>query len=58
MIESVVTRWHYLVDLPAGAALAVLIVLLTNRFYRSRRTAEVRAAVPVGQDVTVGLRIR
>ncbi len=31
MIESVVSRWHYLIDLPAGALLAVLIIWLTNR---------------------------
>lgn len=58
MIESVVTRWHYLIDLPAGAALATLILLVTNRLYRSRATADPRAASPAGEGVTVGLRIR
>jgi hypothetical protein len=58
MIESVVTRWHYLVDLPAGAALAALILLTTNWLYRSRAAAEQRALVPAGENVTVGVRIR
>jgi hypothetical protein len=30
-IESVASRWHYLIDLPAGALLAVFIIWLTNR---------------------------
>jgi hypothetical protein len=58
MIESVVTRWHYLIDLPAGAALATLILLLTNWLYRSRATAELRSAAPARQGVTAGVRIR
>lgn len=57
MIESVVTRWHYLVDLPAGAALAALILLLTNRLYRNRTDLGM-AAVPAGEAVTLGARIR
>ncbi|WP_193370501.1 phosphatase PAP2 family protein [Pelagibius marinus] len=31
VIESVVSRWHYLIDLPVGALLAVFIIWLTNR---------------------------
>lgn len=30
-IESIASRWHYLIDLPAGALLAVFIIWLTNR---------------------------
>lgn len=30
-IESVASRWHYLIDLPAGALLAVFVIWLTNR---------------------------
>jgi hypothetical protein len=29
-IESVVSRWHYLIDLPAGVALAAFVVVVTN----------------------------
>lgn len=31
VIESVASRWHYLVDLPAGALLAGLVIWLTTR---------------------------
>jgi energy-converting hydrogenase Eha subunit B len=31
LIESVASRWHYLIDLPAGALLAVFIIWLTSR---------------------------
>jgi hypothetical protein len=30
-VESVVLRWHYLVDLPAGFLLACLVIVITNR---------------------------
>ena len=36
IMKSVVARWHYLVDLPAGLLLAVLIIALTNRLCRFR----------------------
>jgi len=35
-IESVVSRWHYLVDLPAGILLAALVIAITNRVCRWR----------------------
>lgn len=41
-VESVVSRWHYLVDLPPGVALAVLVILLTNRICRWRVAGEVQ----------------
>lgn len=31
LIESVASRWHYVIDLPAGALLAALIIWLTSR---------------------------
>lgn len=31
LIESVASRWHYLIDLPAGALLAVFIIWVTHR---------------------------
>ena len=35
-IESIVSRWHYLVDLPAGLLLAMAVIALTNRLCRFR----------------------
>lgn len=35
-IESIVSRWHYLVDLPAGLAVALLSIGLANRICRHR----------------------
>jgi hypothetical protein len=43
-LESVVSRWHYLVDLPPGVALAALAIALANRACRWR-VAAVAAAV-------------
>lgn len=37
-IESVVSRWHYLIDLPAGLALAAAVIVITNRLCRTRVT--------------------
>jgi hypothetical protein len=34
--DSVVSRWHYLVDLPAGILLAALVIAITNRVCRGR----------------------
>jgi hypothetical protein len=38
-VESVVLRWHYLVDLPAGFLLACLVIVITNRVCRHRLEA-------------------
>jgi hypothetical protein len=59
-IESVVTRWHYFVDLPAGLALAGLIILATNRVCRHRELAFVaRPATPVpAEGIAMGARAR
>jgi hypothetical protein len=35
-VESVVLRWHYLVDLPAGLLLAGAVIVVTNRVCRHR----------------------
>jgi hypothetical protein len=43
-IESVVSRWHYLVDLPAGIVLAALVIAITNRVCRSRHASPAIAA--------------
>jgi hypothetical protein len=52
-IESVVTRWHYFVDLPAGLALAGIIILATNWICRHR---ELAAGIrPVRQVSTEGV---
>lgn len=37
VIESVVARWHYLIDLPVGLLLAVGVIFITNRLCRSRQ---------------------
>ncbi len=31
-VDSIALRWHYLIDLPAGIALAIVAILLSNRF--------------------------
>jgi hypothetical protein len=31
-VDSIALRWHYLIDLPAGMALAIVAILLSNRF--------------------------
>jgi mitochondrial fission protein ELM1 len=34
ILESTVSRWHYLVDLPAGVLLAALVIVFTDRLCR------------------------
>jgi mitochondrial fission protein ELM1 len=46
-IESIVTRWHYLVDLPAGLGVALLSIGLANRICRHRVETEALAREPV-----------
>jgi membrane-associated phospholipid phosphatase len=46
-IESVVARWHYVIDLPAGALVAAIVIALTNRLCRSRLPERASAAYPV-----------
>ncbi|MEZ4331934.1 MAG: phosphatase PAP2 family protein [Myxococcota bacterium] len=43
-IEAVVARWHYLVDVPAGFALAVIVIGVTNRLCGFRSWAGSTAA--------------
>ena len=31
LIEAIATRWHYVIDLPIGFALAVVVIMLANR---------------------------
>jgi mitochondrial fission protein ELM1 len=40
VIESVVSRWHYLVDLPVGVLLAICVIIMTNWFCRGVAIAE------------------
>jgi hypothetical protein len=61
MIESVVTRWHYLVDLPAGVVLAAVIVVFTNRLCRRHVASGVAAHCaegPASEGVVLGARVR
>jgi hypothetical protein len=44
VIESVVARWHYLVDLPVGLLLAVIVIFVTNRLCRTRQAEIDRAS--------------
>ncbi|QEX15050.1 hypothetical protein FRZ44_03300 [Hypericibacter terrae] len=44
VIESVVARWHYVIDLPVGLLLAAIAILLTNRLCRGRQIEIDRAA--------------
>lgn len=37
-LESVVSRWHYLIDLPPGIALAALAIFLTNHLCLAQET--------------------
>jgi hypothetical protein len=37
VIESVVARWHYLIDLPVGLLLAAGVIFVTNRLCRARQ---------------------
>ena len=39
-LESVASRWHYLVDLPPGMALAALVITVTDRVCRWRVAAD------------------
>jgi hypothetical protein len=36
VVESVVSRWHYVVDLPAGLVLAFVAIAISNRVCQSR----------------------
>ncbi|HVT50192.1 MAG TPA: ELM1/GtrOC1 family putative glycosyltransferase [Dongiaceae bacterium] len=40
VLESVVARWHYLADLPAGILLSVCVITLTNWLCRGAAAAE------------------
>ena len=67
-IESVVSRWHYLVDLPVGILLAIAVIAVTNRLLgdgsvadakerRSLEGAESGTLVPLraaGSEMAVG----
>ncbi|HEX6120900.1 MAG TPA: ELM1/GtrOC1 family putative glycosyltransferase [Dongiaceae bacterium] len=45
-IESVAARWHYLADLPAGMALAIAVIVVTNYLYRRAEAARGDARQP------------
>jgi hypothetical protein len=48
-IEAVVTRWHYVVDMPAGGLVAVVAIVLANRLcgFRLREGRPAGAVDPV-----------
>ena len=39
LIEAVASKWHYLIDLPVGIALALFCIWLSDRFCRAEREA-------------------
>ena len=39
LIEAVASKWHYLIDLPVGIALALFCIWLSNRFCQAERNA-------------------
>jgi mitochondrial fission protein ELM1 len=53
-IESVVARWHYLIDLPAGLLLAAAVIAVTNRLCERSIGARRREARKSGLDSPVG----
>jgi mitochondrial fission protein ELM1 len=57
LVESVVSRWHYLIDLPFGVLLAIFVITLTNRLCRrapERRAARGDTALPVAAGAGEG----
>jgi len=44
VVESVIARWHYLIDLPVGFAIAILVIWMTNRLC-AWRLAESRLGI-------------
>jgi hypothetical protein len=42
-IDSVVSRWHYLIDLPPGILLAVVSITIANRVCSGGLAAERRS---------------
>ncbi|WP_299391978.1 phosphatase PAP2 family protein [Pelagibius sp.] len=44
IVESVASRWHYLIDLPFGLLIAVVVVWLTNRICRERPSSLTQTA--------------
>ena len=41
VVESVASRWHYVIDLPPGLAVAFVVIVLTNRICANRTGAAV-----------------
>ena len=50
-IDAVANRWHYLVDLPAGIALALFSAWLADRMSRDALTSELGARIPSGSPI-------
>lgn len=53
VVESVVARWHYLIDLPVGLLLAAIAIAITNRLCRARQ-AEIDRAAGLAHAVSGG----
>lgn len=49
LIDSIALRWHYVIDAPAGFALALFVIWLTNRIFRdsSEELCAERATPPL-----------
>jgi hypothetical protein len=52
VIDSIVSRWHYLVDLPAGIVLAVAVIAVANRVCRDGRTRPAAVARAPGRTAS------
>lgn len=51
MITAIASRWHYLIDLPAGIALACLAIYLAHVAERPRAPAREGGAMPSGEPL-------
>ena len=49
LVEAVASRWHYIIDLPVGIALARLCIFLAFRLDRDEAPAERQAVSPLAQ---------
>jgi hypothetical protein len=55
LIDSIALRWHYVIDVPVGFALALFVIWLTNRIFRDS-SEELRATSPAPPLAAQGAR--